>query len=148
MTDGATWSRFEGTLLTTARIVRRTYDAALAAIGINLAEATVLAYLGSSGALTQVELARRIGTGKARIGAYIDSLQVAGAVQRSPDPSDRRVWSVSLTEQGHELWSKSQAIDRSVRRRLRAGIAADDLTLLDAMLVQIADNLTAGEQRR
>lgn len=82
MTDAATWSRFEGTLLNTLRIARRTYDGALAAIGINLAEATVLAYLESSGVLSQVQLARRIGTGKARIGAYIGSLQVAGAVQR------------------------------------------------------------------
>ena len=146
--DAPSWSRVEGTLIATARVVRSAYDSALAPIGINLAEATVLAHLGSSGALTQVELARRIGTGKARIGAYIDSLQAANAVQRQPDPSDRRAWSVSLTDKGHELWASSRTIDRSVRRRLRRGISAQQIDLLDAMLVRIGQNLTDDEPVR
>ena len=76
--------------MATACFVRRSYDLALQPTGVNLAEATVLAHLGSGGDMTQVELARRIGTSKARIGAHIDSLQAVGAVQRQPDPSDRR----------------------------------------------------------
>ena len=127
--------------MATARVVRRSYDGALQPIGVNLAEATVLAHLGSGGAMTQVELARRIGTSKARIGAHIDALQAVGAVQRLPDPSDRRAWNVSLTASGHELWAASVAVDRVVRRRLRNGFSRTEVELLDSMLVRVCQNL-------
>src|ERR671928_1366805 len=101
--DAPPWSRVEGTLLSTARAVRRAYDAAFAELGVNLSEASVLAHLQDSGPLTQTELARRIGTGRARMGAWIDGLVAKDAVERQADPNDRRVWKVALTPVGHTL---------------------------------------------
>jgi len=46
--DAPPWSRVEGTLLSTARAVRRAYDAALAELGVNLSKASVLAHLKDS----------------------------------------------------------------------------------------------------
>ena len=57
--------------MSTARAVRRAYDRCLAEVGVNL---------------TQVQLARRIGTSRARVGVHIDSLQVKGAVDRRAIP--------------------------------------------------------------
>jgi MarR family transcriptional regulator for hemolysin len=138
--DAPPWSRVEGTLLSTARAVRRAYDAALAELGVNLSEASVLAHLRDSGPLTQTDLARRIGTGRARMGAWIDGLVAQGAVVREADPHDRRVWKVVLTPEGHVLWEETARVDRSIRRVLREGTTAEDRARLDALLTVINRN--------
>jgi MarR family transcriptional regulator, transcriptional regulator for hemolysin len=138
--DAPPWSRVEGTLLSTARAVRRAYDAALAELGVNLSEASVLAHLRDGGPLTQTDLARRIGTGRARMGAWIDGLVAKGSVVREADPHDRRVWKVALTPEGQALWAETARVDRSIRRTLREGTTADDRARLDALLTIINRN--------
>jgi DNA-binding MarR family transcriptional regulator len=138
--DAPPWSRVEGTLMSTARAVRRAYDAALAELGVNLSEASVLAHLRDAGALTQTELARRIGTGRARMGAWIDGLVTKGMVVRQADPGDRRVWNVALTPAGERLWEQTADVDRSIRKVLRAGSSPEDRARLDALLTLINHN--------
>jgi DNA-binding MarR family transcriptional regulator len=129
--------------MSTARAVRRAYDRAFAKIGVNLSEASVLAHLQDAGPLTQTEVARRIGTGRARMGAWIDALEAKGAVSRQSDPGDRRVWKVALTTTGHELWARTANADRAIRRQLRAGTTADDRAQLDSLLMLIHRNAAA-----
>jgi DNA-binding MarR family transcriptional regulator len=131
--------------MSTARAVRRAYDSAFARIGVNLSEASVLAHL-RDGPLTQTELARRIGTGRARIGAWIDGLEAKGAVTREPDPADRRVWNVALTPAGRDLWAETARIDQTIRRRLRAGTSAEERSALDGLLTLISRNAEALNQ--
>jgi MarR family transcriptional regulator, transcriptional regulator for hemolysin len=138
--DAPPWSRVEGTLLSTARAVRRAYDAAFEELGVNLSEASVLAHLRDGGALTQTELARRVGTGRARMGAWIDSLVAKGAVVREADPNDRRVWKVALTPDGQHLWEQTARVDRTIRKVLRAGSTTEDRARLDALLTLINRN--------
>jgi DNA-binding MarR family transcriptional regulator len=138
--DAPPWSRVEGTLISTARAVRAVYDHALKDLGISLVEATILANLAASGALTQVDLARELRTGKARIGVYIDHLASRGFVIRNADPADRRVWRVALTDVGRTTWEQSVEIDRRVRGSLRQGTTAAERAVLDAVLLQIERN--------
>jgi DNA-binding MarR family transcriptional regulator len=141
--DAPPWSRVEGTLMSTARAVRRAYDRSLAGLGVNLAEASVLAHLGDAGPLTQIELARRIGTSRARIGVNVELLQDKGAVTRRSDPADRRVWLVELTMQGRELWTRTIVVDRHVRSYLRAGTTAAERQQLDTLLARLHRNIDA-----
>jgi DNA-binding MarR family transcriptional regulator len=127
--------------LSTARAVRRAYDRCLAEVGVHLTEASILAHVGDGGPLTQVELARRIGTSRARLGAHVDTLEAKGAVERRADPTDRRVWRVALTPAGRELWARTIEIDRAVRRHLRAGTSAEERRQLDELLALIERNV-------
>jgi DNA-binding MarR family transcriptional regulator len=129
--------------MSTARAVRRAYDGAFAKIGVNLSEASVLAHLQTSGPLTQTELARCIGTGRARMGAWIDGLEAKGAVVRQADPHDRRVWNVALSPAGRKLWAETARIDKTIRRQLRTGTSEDDRAVLDALLMRIHQNAQA-----
>jgi DNA-binding MarR family transcriptional regulator len=142
------WSRVEGTLMATARSVRRAYDAALAEVDLNLSEASILAYLARGGSLSQVELARRIGTGRARAGVHIDRLEAKGAVVREADPDDRRIWRISLTPAGRELWARSVDVDAAVRRRLRVNTTEDQRDVLDAVLTTIRRNAEGSFEAR
>jgi MarR family transcriptional regulator for hemolysin len=126
--------------MATARTMRRAYDRAFADIGINLAEATILAHL-VDGQLTQSELARRVGTSRARIGGSIDSLVPKGAVERVPDAADRRVWLVTITDEGRLMWKRSVAADHALRKRIRLGTTANQRDQLDEVLTLIHKNL-------
>lgn len=141
--DAPPWSRVEGTLMSTARAVRRAYDRCLGEVGVNLTEASILAHLGDAGPLTQVDLARRIGTSRARVGVHIDSLQDKDAIERRAHPTDRRVWMVRLTPAGHRLWTRTIDIDRFVRSHLRAGTTSAERHQLDALLARIERNVDA-----
>ena len=134
------WARVEGTIMSTARTMRRAYDRAFADIGINLAEATILAHL-VDGQLTQSELARRVGTSRARIGGSIDSLVPKGAVERIADDADRRVWLVTITDEGRAMWERSAAADRELRKRIRVGTTRKQRDQLDEVLTLIHRNL-------
>jgi MarR family transcriptional regulator for hemolysin len=126
--------------MSTARAMRRAYDRAFADIGINLAEATILAHL-VDGQLTQSDLARRVGTSRARIGASIDSLVPKGAVERVADAADRRVWLVTLTDEGRAMWERSVAADRELRKRVRIGTTSKQREQLDELLMVMQKNL-------
>lgn len=134
------WVRFEGTIMSTARVMRRAYDQAFSDIGINLAEATILAHL-VDGQLTQSELARRVGTSRARIGGSIDSLVPKGAVRRVAHATDRRVWLVTLTDEGRAIWERSVAADRELRKRIRVGTTKKQREEIDKVLTLIQKNV-------
>ena len=142
-TNAPSWARVEGTLMTTARAVRRAYDRCLATADVNFTEASILAHLADAGPYTQVELARLLGTGRAQIGLHIDSLVRKGVVERRADPTDRRVWKIHMTPKGADVWQSTVEIDRHVRERLRANTTPAQRHQLDEVLRQIGENAGA-----
>ncbi|MFY1621164.1 MarR family winged helix-turn-helix transcriptional regulator, partial [Micromonospora sp. WMMD736] len=82
--DAPPWRRIDGTLMATARGIRKAYDRALADVGLSLPEASLLAYLAEIEPQTQTQLATRMGSGRAVMGDRIDSLEARGAVRRQP----------------------------------------------------------------
>jgi DNA-binding MarR family transcriptional regulator len=132
----------DGVLMRTAKALRRAYEAALEEqLDITLNEASVLSHLTGRRPLTQVELARRVGVSRARIGVHIDALMAKDAVRREADPSDRRVWKVSLTGSGRSLRQQSAHVNRTVRARVHQGLTDDDLDVLDRLLRIIYENV-------
>lgn len=129
--------------MATARAVRQAYDLRFAELGLNLSEASLLAYVEESGALTQTRLAERLGIGRAAMGSVIDSLEKRGLVERNPDPDDRRVWLVDLTASGKEMVQQVTERDVVLRKELRAGISRDDRQKLAEVLVALGNNLAA-----
>src|SRR3954470_10773871 len=105
-----------------SRAIRRAYDLRLRATGLNLSEASLLAFLGEEGATTQTVIAQRIGMGRASAGSLIDGLERRGLLRRRTDGDDRRVWIVELTAAGGRVVEDVTAIDTALRDELQAGI--------------------------
>lgn len=139
--DAPPWLRVESTIMATARAVRQAYDLRFAELGLNLSEASLLAYVEEAGALTQTRLAERLGIGRAAMGSVIDSLEKRGLVERNPDPDDRRVWLVDLTAAGKEMVQQVTERDLVLRKELRAGISREDRSKLAEVLVALGNNL-------
>jgi len=122
-------TRFGFRFVTLARVWRRAVDLELVASGLTDATWTPLIHLSESGdAITQKELARRVGIDGSTLVRLVDLLSEAGLVERKPDPADRRAKRVVLTEAGHAEVS-----------RIRARIAeAEEQFLAECMAVSFA----------
>jgi DNA-binding MarR family transcriptional regulator len=80
------------------------------------------AHSGDGPLRTQAALARAIGADKTRIIGVLDDLQERGAIERRPDPADRRVHLLALTDAG-----------RAVHLAVRAAIRGEEERLLGAL---------------
>ncbi|WP_420814372.1 MarR family winged helix-turn-helix transcriptional regulator [Jiangella ureilytica] len=87
----------------------------LAAHGVSMWGYSVLSTLRSLGQMrTQAALAEAIGADKTRIIGTLDELQEAGLISRTPDPDDRRVRLLSLTDEGRRV---EQAVKAGIHER-------------------------------
>ena len=76
---------------------------------------------------TQAALALAIGADKSRIIGVLDELQQRGLIERRPDPADRRVHLLALTEAGRRLReSVREAIQRHEEERVLAALPEAD----------------------
>ena len=86
-------------------------------IGLSRAQCRLLGVLAMNGdeaALSQTELAQRLGLSTMAVATLCDRMVAAGWIRREPSPTDRRAWIVRLTPKGrrafetmaeeHERW--------------------------------------------
>jgi DNA-binding MarR family transcriptional regulator len=98
----------------------------LDAHGVSMWGYTVLLALDQSPMRTQAALAEVIGADKTRIIPTLDDLQHRGLIERQPDPDDRRVRLLAVTESGRAVKDAIQAdIQRGEERWLGTLSAAD-----------------------
>ncbi|MGO4617297.1 MarR family winged helix-turn-helix transcriptional regulator [Nocardia sp. 2YAB30] len=86
----------------------------------------VLLGLDAEPVYTQAALAKAIGADKTRIIGVLDELQRRGLIDRAPDPADRRVNLVSLTEAGRALRDRAQREIQAQENRLLDQLPATD----------------------
>ena len=141
--DAPPWLRVESTIMATARAIRQSYDQRFSDLDLNLSEASVLAYVAEHGALSQTQIAKSLGLGRAATGALIDVLEDRTLVQRQTDPDDRRVWLVEITIAGKELVEEVYVRDQVLRKQLRNGITRQERQQLTAVLVRLGNNLAS-----
>ncbi len=141
--DAPPWRRVESTLMATSRALRRAYDLRLRRLGLNLSEASLLAYVNEHGPITQAQIADRIGMGRASAGSVIDALVECSLIERRPDVTDRRVWLVATTPASVPVVQQITTIDRRLRDELRAGINQSERQQLARTLLRLGQNLAA-----
>ena len=92
----------------------------LDAHGLTMWGYVVLLALDRAAMRTQAALAEAIGADKTRIIRTLDELQEAGHIERRPDPDDRRVRLLAITDSGRAVKDAAQAdIQRGEERWLR-----------------------------
>ncbi len=139
--DAPPWLRVESTLMATANAIRAAYDERLAPLGLTLSLASLLSYIADFGPINQTRAAEHLEQGRAVTGTQVDRLQALGFVERRPDPDDRRVWLLAITETGAELAGSIAEVDRVLRAELRAGITRSERQALAGLLIRLQRNL-------
>jgi DNA-binding MarR family transcriptional regulator len=90
-------------LLTLAGQLRQNWAAHAAAAGLPAAQVNVLLTLEPGEAVPMRSLAARLDYDASNLSVLADRLERRGAVERRPDPGDRRVKALALTGEGERL---------------------------------------------
>jgi DNA-binding MarR family transcriptional regulator len=116
-------------------------ESVLAAHEVTMWGYVVLLALDRSSMRTQAALAAAIGADKTRIIRDLDELQQRGLIERRPDPDDRRVRLLAITDAGRTVKNAVQEeIQRGEERWLGDLSAAERRTFLRVLV-----RLTPGE---
>src|SRR4051794_26162856 len=81
----------------------------LEAHGLSMWGYSALLGLDGSPVRTQAALAGAIGADKSRIIPVLDELEAQGLIRRRPDPDDRRVRVLEITDKGREVKDATQS---------------------------------------
>ncbi len=114
--------------------------------GISGAEYGILRNLGEEN-LTLSELSQRLLKVNSNITALIDNLERRGLVERTRDPSDRRVVRVRLTEAGFELRERAVPAQNRFIAELLSPLADADVAQLQTLLLKL-EEICDGERER
>lgn len=90
-------------LLAVAERLRQNWAAHAAATGLSTAQVNALLTLQPGQAVPMRSLAARLDYDASNLSVLVDRLERRGAVERRPDPGDRRVKALALTAEGERL---------------------------------------------
>ena len=100
-----------------------------------------MALLHEHGSLSQTNVGKCLGMGRASAGALIDDLEKRKLVDRKADPKDKRVWLVGLTDEGKELAAQLEQRDLDLRDLFREGVTREERSQLADVLQKFRANL-------
>ena len=135
------WSRVEWSIMLAARDIRRTFDEVFLDFDLNLSGVALMALLYEHGSLSQTNVGKCLGMGRASAGALIDDLEKRKLVDRKADPKDKRVWLVGLTDEGKELAAQLEQRDLALRDLFRVGDTREERSQLAGVLQKFRANL-------
>lgn len=108
--------------------------------GLTLPEVRALAAVGAFDDVTVNGLALEVNLDKGQASRLAAAMAAKGWLERSPDPKDRRVLHLRLTDAGRELWQRVMPLIDQRNQDLLNGLTALErqqlLDLLDKLLAQ------------
>ena len=107
-----------------------------------LAEWKVMASLGTLKEATAAEIAATSLSDPAEVSRAVNALEGKGIVQREENPRNRRSTLVRLTREGQLRWRETAARRAQLTRMLLSAFPADEVALLDEMLIRLAGAIT------
>lgn len=131
----------------TAQLMRRHADRRARLHGMTRAQWAVLARLERQPGLSQNELAHLIDVEPITVGRLVDRLEEGGFVQRSPDPADRRIWRLGLTDKATPILREIAAFRLELNRTMSEAVEPETLATLTRGLKIIRGNLSKEKAR-
>jgi MarR family transcriptional regulator, transcriptional regulator for hemolysin len=133
----------------TSRLIRRRFiqKAREDGLPLNRSEAELLRHVAHEQGINQVTLAAHLDIEPVTVARLIDRLEADGLLERRPDPADRRVWTVWLTDAAGEMLGRIQQIVLVVRREAMAGLSDAQRDALTEMLLAVRANLVEATER-
>lgn len=126
-----------------ARLITRAFDDALGEAGGSVPVWLVLLNLKIRPTANQRELAESVGIREATLTHHLNAMETAGLLTRRRDQTNRRIHVIELTEGGETAFLRLRDAAAAFDRRLRRGIAPQQLAGLDDLLSRLAANVAA-----
>ena len=125
-----------------SRLMRRSFDQRARSIGVTRAQWRVLTMLMRHEGINQGGLADLIEVEPITLCRMVDRLNEASLVERRPDPNDRRVWRLFLTDKARALLHDLKLLAADLNEEAMDGISAREQEQLRILLETIRTNLS------
>ena len=125
------------------RAMMKALEAETAPLGIGSGRISYLFMLYINEGITQQEMANRLQADKGAVARTLAQLEGQGYVNRKPDPADKRVTRVYLTDKSKALQSDLEKAVERVITRLNENIAPDEEDVVKLQLKQMLGTLSA-----
>lgn len=102
--------------------------------GINLAQSFILFSLLERDGLTLTEIGNRTGIENSSLTTMVDRLEKEELVKRGPDPQDRRVIRLFITDRGRDLAERVLDMGVAFNRRLKDSLGDSEEQFLKGLL--------------
>lgn len=118
----------------------------LATLQLSPPDAGILRLLRMSAGISQQALSVKLQIHPSRLVAILDNLEKRNLIERKPNPDDRRLYSLHLTNDGVEILERIGKVAREHQDALLAALNNDERGSLTALLQKIAgeQGLTPG----
>lgn len=109
-------------------------------------DAGILRLLRVTAGMSQQELSAKLQIHPSRLVAILDNLENRNFVERRSNPDDRRLYSLHLTKDGHEVLERIGKVAREHQDALLSALNREERDELAALLLRVADQqgLTRG----
>ena len=107
---------------------------------VTMSQWSVLKQLWQQEGRSQVELQELLGLDGATVTGLVQRMAHLGLIQRRPDPLDKRVQRVFLTERGQSLEQITAVFDEEVNAHALAGFSADECVFFIRLLTRALQN--------
>ena len=109
-------------------------------LGITPAQSRLLRTLAHYGSPPRMaDLAERLEVVPRAVTTLVDGLEASGRVRRVPDPANRRVIRIELTEDGHAALRELRAARRAAAEEILAPLADEQREVLGELLDTLID---------
>jgi MarR family transcriptional regulator for hemolysin len=143
------WETFGHLLHGTARAWRLKLDERLKPMGLSQAKWRTLLHLSLAGdALTQAEIAARLGVEEPTVVPMVHRLEKEGWITRQSSRRDRRCKMVLLGRRAHGVITRINATAAKLRHELLAGIPESDLESCMKVLARIRERAEKSDRRQ
>uniref|UniRef100_UPI003C7A14EA MarR family winged helix-turn-helix transcriptional regulator n=1 Tax=unclassified Streptomyces TaxID=2593676 RepID=UPI003C7A14EA len=134
-------------LLRLTRRLQRIQSRQLEPIGITPAQFRLLCTTAHyEGAPRMADLAERLDVVPRAVTTLVDGLEASGRVRRAPDPTNRRVVRVEITEEGRAVLRSMRAARKAAAEEILAPLTAEQREVLGGLLTALVDGMP--ERRR
>jgi DNA-binding MarR family transcriptional regulator len=107
--------------------------------GLSIAEWRVMAHLANAGPVSVREVFARVAMDKPKVSRAASRLELAGLIEKRPDPGDRRLVALSLTERGQAVMADLVPLARAFEADLLARLTPEERAALDAILTKLGE---------
>jgi DNA-binding MarR family transcriptional regulator len=124
------------------RAHRSCAEESLNEVGLHVGQEICLMYLFEENALTQSQLAEKMGVQPPTVHKMLSRMESSGLVDRQTDAHDSRVSRIHLTDKGRTLQTDIARTWVDLEARTVAHLTLEERLILRRLLLQVLDNLT------
>lgn len=125
-----------------AHVVALEMERKLRVYDVTLSQWSILKQLWQQEGRSQVELQGLVGLERATVNGLVQRMARSDLIQFKPDPVDKRVQRIFLTERGRALQPITASLEEEVNAWVLEGFSSDERTFFTSLLKRAFSNAT------